>query len=134
MTARIEPSEITARDGGELSKRQHVPFRVLDNCPVCGDEHVVDLGAGYHLSYAKQGKPTSVYFSCAKCGDHEWHVWVVARVSLELFNPGIQLLPVHDEISADAPVKLVDPGFDKFPRLPVEGGFEITFSKKDEED
>lgn len=86
--ARLEPSEITAWNGLSIGKRLHVPFRVVDNCPKCGAEHVVDLGSDrYQLSYAKQGLPTGVYFTCAQCDDHEWTVSVIVRLTLEIHDP-----------------------------------------------
>ena len=72
----------------ELDKRQHVPYKVEDDCPKCRRSHMRDLSQGggphgHHLSYPVIGKPTSVHFVCddEKCA-HEWTRRVVVDVTL----------------------------------------------------
>lgn len=87
MTARLVPAEITAVDRRELAKRQHVPYRIIDNCPQCLKETVVDLTEEDSLYSAKIGQPAKVYFSCHRidCA-HDWTVLVRVTITLEVIQ------------------------------------------------
>lgn len=84
MTARLERVEIADRQHRELNKRQHVPYRVMDECPFCGVSKTVDLANGDdHLSLPRIGEGTLVYFCCGSCG-RDWQARVVVNVTLTL--------------------------------------------------
>lgn len=88
MTARIVPIKWKrgSNEERELLKRQAAPYKVVDNCPACGKEHVVDLRDQDNLQYAQQGKPAKVYFSCDCEADRpiEWQVMVIPQVTITL--------------------------------------------------
>jgi hypothetical protein len=65
-------------------KRLHLPFRVEDNCPVCGRVCVYDLRRDY-LSYPVVGDDVSLGFYCEDGHEvEEWTQQVRLWVSLEL--------------------------------------------------
>lgn len=74
----------------ELDKRQHVPYRVTDNCPKCSKEYVVNLTpkGDHYLGYPIVGQPTKLYMVCPNdaCA-HEWQVKVIVNITLELVRP-----------------------------------------------
>lgn len=73
----------------ELDKRQHVPYRVIDNCPKCGKVYKVDLTpkGDHHLSCPIAGALAEVYMMCPDdaCG-HEWEVQVIVNITVELVS------------------------------------------------
>lgn len=64
-------------------KRLHLPFRLVEACPACGQEAILDLSAESYLSYPVPGKPITKGFYCDECGE-EWDYTFVMDVTLEV--------------------------------------------------
>lgn len=70
------------KEGVEMDKRTHLPIKVHDDCPQCGQKNTIDLTDQY-LSYPIPGKPYDLGFYCDNC-EHEWQIKVRLKVALEL--------------------------------------------------
>ncbi len=85
----VEPSPGMDRYDRELSKRQHVPFRIVDTCVKCHTENTVDLARGdHHLYAARLGEQTNVYFICSRC-EHDWAVRITPHIIITIEQKGI---------------------------------------------
>lgn len=68
----------------EGQKRQHFPYVVVSQCPLCKRKLEMDFSSEYYLGEPIFDEPETISIYCYDCGKEIKEISVIPRITLEL--------------------------------------------------